>query len=98
MAFSKLEQSFCVLEYARTSSVVTLQLQFRAEFQIAAPVFNSIKKWYAKFRHEGGLCLGNCITAAVTLVDGDMLTRVWNEVDYRIDVCRITKGGHIEHL
>jgi len=28
----------------------------------------------------------------------DMLTRVWNEMDYRIDVCRITKGGHIEHL
>jgi len=27
-----------------------------------------------------------------------MLTRVWNEMDYRIDVCRITKGGHIEHL
>ena len=32
------------------------------------------------------------------LVDRDMLTRVWNEMDYRIDVCRITKGGHAEHL
>jgi hypothetical protein len=32
------------------------------------------------------------------LVDRDMLTRVWNEMDYRIDVCRITKGGHIEPL
>jgi hypothetical protein len=31
-------------------------------------------------------------------VDRDMLTRVWNEMDYRIDVCRITKGGHIERL
>ena len=37
-------------------------------------------------------------TAAVALVDRDMLTRVWNEMDYRIDICRITKGGHIEHL
>jgi hypothetical protein len=27
-----------------------------------------------------------------------MLTRVWDEMDYRIDVCRIIKGGHIEHL
>jgi len=36
------------------------------------------------------------ITAA--LVDRDMLTRVWNEMDYNIDVYRITKGGHIEHL
>jgi len=23
---------------------------------------------------------------------------VWNELDYRVDVCRITKGVHIEHL
>jgi hypothetical protein len=27
-----------------------------------------------------------------------MLTRVWDEMDYRIDVYRITKSGHIEHL
>ena len=38
------------------------------------------------------------ITATVALVDRDMLTRVWNEMDYRIDVCRLTKGGHIERL
>jgi hypothetical protein len=42
--------------------------------------------------------LRNLITAAVTLVDRDILTRVWNEMDYRIDVCRITKREHIEHL
>jgi len=42
--------------------------------------------------------LRNRITAAVALVDRDMLTRLWNEMDYCIDVCRITKGGHIEHL
>jgi hypothetical protein len=38
------------------------------------------------------------ITAAVALVDRDMLTRVWDEMNYRIDVCCITKDGHIEHL
>jgi hypothetical protein len=42
--------------------------------------------------------LRNRITAAVAHVDRDTLTRVWNEMDYRIDVCRITKCGHIEHL
>ena len=42
--------------------------------------------------------LRNRITAAVALVDRDMLTGVWNEMDYRIDVCRITKVGHIKHL
>ena len=24
--------------------------------------------------------------------------RVWQELDYRIDICRATEGGHIEHL
>jgi hypothetical protein len=42
--------------------------------------------------------LRNRITAAVALVNRNMLTRVWDEMDYRIDVCRISKGGHIEHL
>jgi hypothetical protein len=34
----------------------------------------------------------------VALVDRDMLTHVWNEMNYRIDVCRITKRGYSEHL
>jgi hypothetical protein len=42
--------------------------------------------------------LPNRITSAVALVNRDMLTRVGDEMDYRIDVCRISKGGHIEHL
>ena len=60
-----------------------------------------------------GVCEGHClcastpcqspdfrnrITAAVALGDRDMLTRVSNDTDYRIDVCRVTKGGNIEHL
>jgi len=28
----------------------------------------------------------------------NMLTRVWQELEYRIDVCRVTRGAHIEHL
>jgi hypothetical protein len=27
-----------------------------------------------------------------------MLTRVWQELEYRIDVCRVTRGAHIEHV
>jgi hypothetical protein len=33
--------------------------------------------------------------SAVTI---NMLTRVWQELEYRIDVCRVTRGAHIEHL
>ena len=38
------------------------------------------------------------IMDAVATIDVHMLERVWQELDYRIDVCRVTKGGHIEHL
>ena len=38
------------------------------------------------------------IRTAIETITADMLQRVWNELDYRVDVCRITKGAHIEHL
>jgi len=28
----------------------------------------------------------------------NILTRVWQQLEYRIDVCRVTHGAHIEHL
>jgi hypothetical protein len=36
--------------------------------------------------------------AAVKNIDAPMLTRVWQELEYRIDVCRVTRGARIEHL
>jgi len=38
------------------------------------------------------------IIAAVKNIDAPMLTCVWQELEYRIDVCRVTGGAHIEHL
>ena len=26
------------------------------------------------------------------------VARVWQELDYRFDICRVTKSGHIERL
>jgi hypothetical protein len=34
----------------------------------------------------------------VMTIDRMMLQNVWNELDYRLDVCRVTQGAHIEHL
>jgi len=42
--------------------------------------------------------LKNRITAAVETITPDLLRRVWQELDYRLDVCRVTKGAYIEHL
>ena len=38
------------------------------------------------------------IIAAVTNIDAPMLMRVWQELEYRIEVYRVTRGAHIEHL
>ena len=38
------------------------------------------------------------ITAALETVTEDTLQRVWHELEYRLDVVRVTGGVHIEHL
>jgi hypothetical protein len=35
------------------------------------------------------------IIAVVKNIDAPMLTRVWQELEYRIDVCRVTRGEHL---
>jgi hypothetical protein len=35
---------------------------------------------------------------AIETITAGMLQTVWNELNYRVDVCRITKGARIEHL
>jgi len=58
------------------------------------PTGQSIYDWSKKFQGTG--CL--CIPTAVASVDEDMLRSVWTELDYRIDICRVTKRSHIEQL
>ena len=36
------------------------------------------------------------VRSAIETITADMLQTVWNELDYRVDVCGITKGAHIE--
>jgi hypothetical protein len=38
------------------------------------------------------------INAAVKNINALMLTRVWQEPEYRIDVCYVTCGAYIKHL
>jgi hypothetical protein len=39
--------------------------------------------------------MGACVSQNA---QADMLRREWTEMCYRLAVCRVTKGGHIEHL
>jgi hypothetical protein len=40
--------------------------------------------------------LRRCINNAIENVTEDMLERVWREWEYRLDICRVTRGVHIE--
>ncbi|GBN20138.1 hypothetical protein AVEN_227201-1 [Araneus ventricosus] len=42
--------------------------------------------------------LRTCIGNALKLVTPDMLKRVWEEMDYCLDIVCLTRGSHIEHL
>jgi hypothetical protein len=87
---TRAEKAFCVFEYPRTQSIVTVRRRFRTKLGKDPPVKNSIKQWCEKFQRDGCLCIENA--------QADMLRRVWAEMDYRLDACRVTKCGHIEHL
>jgi hypothetical protein len=32
------------------------------------------------------------------IIKSTILTRVWQQLEYHIDVCRVTRGAHIEQL
>ena len=54
-----------------------------------------------KFQERGCVCIPELkvrIRAAIETNTTDMLQTVWNELDYRVDVCIIAKGAHIEQL
>jgi len=78
-----------------------VQRQFRTKFGKQPPSDSSIRRCYAQFQETGCLCIPELkvrIRTANETITVDKLQIVWNELDYRVDVCRITKGAHIEHL
>ena len=60
---------------------------------------NSAKNHDLTIPFEGGMHnfkrQGVCVKETIT---ADMLQTVWNELHYRVDVSRITKGAYIKHL
>ena len=42
--------------------------------------------------------LGTRVIKAFQQINSDMLRRVWDEHDYRLDICIITRGKHMEHM
>ena len=55
---AKREKSFCVLEYAKCSSVTAVQRSFRRQYGKEPPCKQSILRWYRQFKDTGCLCKG----------------------------------------
>jgi len=77
------EKSFCVLEYHTSNSVVTVQRAFRAKYTKEPPADKTIRAWYKQFTETGCLCKQKSSVRPLTA----------EELEYRIDVCRVTGGG-----
>jgi hypothetical protein len=80
-----------------------VQHAFCAKYAKDPPTDKTICGCYKQFPETGCLPrdladLKARIIAAAKNTDASMLTRVWQELEYRIDVCRVTRGIHIEHL
>ena len=82
------QKSFCVLEYHTVSLWLLCIVRLVQSTQRTRPTDKVIRAWYKQFSETGCLCKQKA----------PMLTRVWQELEYRIDVCRVTRGAHIEHL
>ena len=78
------EKSFCVLEY-HTSNCGYCAACISCKVFVP-PLPRDVADLKAR------------IIAAVKNVDAPMLARVWQELEYLIDVCRVTGGAHFENL
>ena len=56
MAFTVNKKAFCVLEFAKTESIVTVQRRFRIMYHTEPPTDKTIREWYMKFHQSGCLC------------------------------------------
>jgi hypothetical protein len=88
---SQQEKAFCVLRFEVSRSVITVQRDFFLwgfvkDSVYVPPLPMSLKE------------LRDRITHALPTSTADMLHRAWDEFDYRVDVCRVTQGAHIEGL
>jgi hypothetical protein len=50
------KKAFCVLEFAKTESIVMLQQRFQTKYHTEPPTDKTIRERYKKFQQGGGLC------------------------------------------
>jgi hypothetical protein len=90
------QRGWCMLEFHKTNSVMTMQRAFKRKFNVDF-LWGYVKdRVYVPPLPATVDELQERITAAVISVTPGMLQRVWSELDYCINVCRVTRGENIE--
>jgi hypothetical protein len=88
------KKAFCVLEFAKTESVVTVQWRFRTNYHTESPTDKTIREWYKKFQYSG------CLSAAkLTDRPGPSVETVWSAtyvtIAWRVLVTLMGRGSYI---
>ena len=68
------QKSFCVMQFVKHESVVSVQRAFRRQFNSDPPSPNSIRRWYQQFQTTGCLCKGK--SAGQSRVSEESVERV----------------------
>jgi len=58
IAPTKQQKAFCAVEYAKTTSVITVQRNFQRQFEVDPLDKNSVKRWHTQLMETGCLCKG----------------------------------------
>ena len=59
MAFTVNKKAFCVLEFAKTESIVTVQRRFRIMYHTEPPTDKTIREWYINSSRVAAYALRN---------------------------------------
>ncbi|GFT52916.1 hypothetical protein TNCV_1460221 [Trichonephila clavipes] len=82
----------------RISSYRVVVVEDAARNPIRADFNLEKRKKFAGAKSDNLPDLRHRIEAAVGRITSDTLNKIWDELTYRLDECRVTNGVHIQHL
>ena len=78
-----------------------VQAYLHTKFWKYAQSDKSIRKWCAHFQETGCVCIPERkvrFRTAIETITAEMLQIVWYEIDYPVNIFRITKGATYEKI
>jgi hypothetical protein len=93
---SQQQKAECIHWFHESKSVTTVQRRFQTKFVGKLTSKESIRRWYDNYVTKGYICQGT--SSSRPPASELSMDRTWEETQYRLDVCHMTRGAHIEHM